>query len=685
MWSDFFNTPTAATDATTLASRQLLVQAHVRAQCPSVLQLAVLLSHIHYGANRLADGERWSSSTDAAILSEPGATPGSQPEAAAKPRRKQKTTQTSGRRSKWPRPTTRSSPRTSSGPTKDPGNDGPSAPESGQRPTGAAEGNHLHLLFQLQRRNGGAPSAAAGGGQVAQGHAGGCIVIEDAIEASPVANSDPNAGDTGHQTAGSSGRLPTDAGGPKVSNSVGEQDGAVHGMEWTREAPAGLQQDSSELDQDESALHRTDGQLQQCQPHHEISFAAHQAGQPGDSLAPSDVLPRGQDVRAAGTPSSVPNLDTPGSKPQAAQSTPKLPGDQHRDQLGTETEQGSGKGQITPQRQSHEGAQNRGMMIDQSQMIEIVSKMELANPNNWCFCNVAVYSMLWTMLNLRTYEPAHWGTQCQELMNFLLTARNGLCSLATQPFFREILQCWGRDDLGHLESTISQQDSSEFIHVWLQQMQTPAFWMQWEKRVIISDAPHAMDASRERYMPICLKFDELSVRSEFCTLNSLISSWQQVDGMTTALLHAPDCLCVHIDRCVLNPDMSISKCRSKLQTDEECFFPVFSGDGIAHVFHGYTVVAVMSHLGSDAAGHYRAAMKIRSMIGQCNNPIQWLITDDWRKPEAVWTQPIWIQENTTMAWLVKTERLQQPFYTFSHDPCRSSTAELLRMLADPMS
>ena len=324
-------------------------------------------------------------------------------------------------------------------------------------------------------------------------------------------------------------------------------------------------------------------------------------------------------------------------------------------------------------------------MIDQSQMIEIVSKMELANPNNWCFCNVAVYSMLWTMLNLRTYEPAHWGTQCQELMNFLLTARNGLCSLATQPFFREILQCWGRDDLGHLESTISQQDSSEFIHVWLQQMQTPAFWMQWEKRVIISDAPHAMDASRERYMPICLKFDELSVRSEFCTLNSLISSWQQVDGMTTALLHAPDCLCVHIDRCVLNPDMSISKCRSKLQTDEECFFPVFSGDGIAHVFHGYTVVAVMSHLGSDAAGHYRAAMKIRSMIGQCNNPIQWLITDDWRKPEAVWTQPIWIQENTTMAWLVKTERLQQPFYTFSHDPCRSSTAELLRMLADPMS
>ena len=85
-----FNTPAAATDATTLTSRQLLVQAHIRAQCPSVLQLAVLLSHIHYGASRLADGERWSGSTDAAIISEPSATPGSHSEAAAKPRRKQK-------------------------------------------------------------------------------------------------------------------------------------------------------------------------------------------------------------------------------------------------------------------------------------------------------------------------------------------------------------------------------------------------------------------------------------------------------------------------------------------------------------------------------------------------------------------------------------------------------------------
>lgn len=325
------------------------------------------------------------------------------------------------------------------------------------------------------------------------------------------------------------------------------------------------------------------------------------------------------------------------------------------------------------------------MMPDQARLIEIVTMMELANPNNWCFCNVAVYSLCWTLLNVRHYEPAFWGKQCQEIMQFMLIAGQGLCNLAQQPFFREILQCWGRDDPVLFGASISQQDSSEFIHVWLHKMQTPVFNMQWEKRVTISDASHVMDSSTERYMPICLQFDDFSKLSDFCTLNTMISTWQQVDGMTTALLQAPDCLCVHIDRCVMNPDLSIVKCRSKLQIDEECFFPVFTGDGNAHDFHSYTVIAVMSHLGSDAAGHYRCALKIKSMVVQGTTPVRWLITDDWRKPEAVWSQPLWIQENVTTAWLVRTDCLKQPMHVPSQVPSNSSMAELLRMLANPMT
>ena len=96
-----------------------------------------------------------------------------------------------------------------------------------------------------------------------------------------------------------------------------------------------------------------------------------------------------------------------------------------------------------------------------------------------------------------------------------------------------------------------------------------------------------MDCSQERYMPICLRFDDVLTKSPFCTLTELVSLWHQVDGMTT-----------------------VSKCTSKLQIDEECFFPVFTGDTRQCDYYGYTVVAIMSHLGEDCAGHYRSALKV---------------------------------------------------------------------------
>ena len=81
-----------------------------------------------------------------------------------------------------------------------------------------------------------------------------------------------------------------------------------------------------------------------------------------------------------------------------------------------------------------------------------------------------------------------------------------------------------------------------------------------------------LDFSHEPYAPICLKFDETQILLPHCSMNSLIGTWQQVDGMHTALLHPTTCICVHVDRCVMGPDMTVHKCLSRLQLDEECFF-----------------------------------------------------------------------------------------------------------------
>jgi len=163
------NTPTACTDANTVDSRQKLVQAHLRAQCPSVLQLAVLLSHIHYGATRLANGQRWGTPADAAILPEPGAAVGPQPEVAAKSRssqapKKKPCRHRSKRQRTAPRPPTGDQSRSAE--TPDP--DGQAALADGSRSAGDPKGNDLHHLFQLQRRGGSAAFAPTGGGQMAR-------------------------------------------------------------------------------------------------------------------------------------------------------------------------------------------------------------------------------------------------------------------------------------------------------------------------------------------------------------------------------------------------------------------------------------------------------------------------------------------------------------------------------------
>lgn len=284
---------------------------------------------------------------------------------------------------------------------------------------------------------------------------------------------------------------------------------------------------------------------------------------------------------------------------------------------------------------------------------------------------------------LSTYEPAVWGTQCMEIMKFLLDSEHATKSLATQSFFRDIMHCWGNEAIGQLTFSISQQDASEYVHVWLGLLRTPVFSMAWEKRMSAAAETHVMDCNREDTVPPCLKFDDTTVHLPSCSLTTLVNTWHQVDGMRSALLAASPCICLHIDRCVMGPDLSVHRCNCKLLIDEECFFPIFQNDTIQCEFHGYTTVAVMAHIGSDGAGHYRAALKIRSMVLGSTHPIQWLVTDDWRKPCAVWCPETWLLENVTMAWLVRTDLLKLPFYNASNEADHSSMTELLRLLTEP--
>lgn len=675
-----FNLPVTNPDDTQIALRQQLVQTHLRAQCPSVLQLAVLLAHLQYGAARLANGAGRCAAANAADFPEHCAASGQRPETGSQSRSAQTSkTGTGPGRSKRQKLSCKRPGATDRSPEA-PSPDGPPASEGGSRPSGAPTRNHIHYLLQQSGTDRHTSSAPAGSQCVASELEGGVIVIEDAAETGLAANSGEGADCEADQVDRGPSRLSAPGSGTEDQHRAGEQHDSLHGMGCLGEAPEDCSQNTCEPGQDGRASPGASRGVQGCQSHHEIPLFADQAGQRDHTMATPDVLEGGSDLRSHAAPGTEPNMDSHCGEPQAAQSLSELPCGQPGTEPRSETAQGPGQGEEQNQGTQDAAAQAREVILSQQQLLDAVSKMVLINPNNWCFCNTAAYSLFWTVLTLSCYEPAMWGFQSHDIMRFLLASRQTPMNLAAQQFFRDIMHRWGRDEIGRHHFSISQQDSSEFVQVWLQMLQTSVFQMQWEKRMSAADATHVMDTNQEACTPLCLKFDDTLMLSQFCTLTSLVNTWHQADGMRSALLSSSPCVCIHIDRCVMGPDLTVYKCTSKLQIDEVCCIPVFQDDSITCEFHEYTVVAVMSHLGHDGAGHYRAALRTRPQILQRTSPVQWLVTDGWRAPEPTWMPKDWIQENITMAWLVRTDMLQLPYYRAAPEPQTTSTAELMRLL-----
>ena len=94
---------------------------------------------------------------------------------------------------------------------------------------------------------------------------------------------------------------------------------------------------------------------------------------------------------------------------------------------------------------------------------------------------------------------------------------------------------------------------------------------------------------------------------------------------------------------------------------------------------GYTIVAMMAHVGTDGAGHYRAALKVQPLVISQVQPIHWLLTDDWRSPEAVWALPPWFESNITMVWMVRTDVLQLHAYSPQQ---AAPISDLMRLLSE---
>ena len=469
--------------------------------------------------------------------------------------------------------------------------------------------------------------------------------------------------------------------GPEKSSPAPGSNDPIYGMERSSEMSSIVQEDTSEPPQDGTAPPGAPGHVSRCWPDSKVSCTSSEIDKRSCTLALTAVDEGRPTLRVA--PASLPftGVDHGGCEPQASQPDTEQSSNEPGGSPGSHiTGQKQGEGQTETPAETY-SAQEGDSLITRVDLQRQVTELVLANPNNWCFANALAYSLLWCTLAVRSFELAFWGEHQDPLLNFLAQAPGHTCSLADAQFFRQILSCWGHHELLEI-SSIGQQDASECAHVWLRLLRSPLFDMRWEKRMYVADAPHVMDSNPEATMPICLRFDPAKIDFELCDFTGLALTWNQVDGMSTSLLTGSPCLCVHVDRCSQGPDGLIGKIQSALACDDECYVPVLASDGRSCFFQGYTIVAVMAHLGSDGSGHYRAGLKLRPAISDSVHPLQWLLTDDWRAPEATWLLPDWILCNITMAWMVRSDLVSLPFHQKQPMMHPHSMTHLLGLLAD---
>ena len=344
--------------------------------------------------------------------------------------------------------------------------------------------------------------------------------------------------------------------------------------------------------------------------------------------------------------------------------------------------QGSREEQEQGQSQRSEGGQmTPSDHPDRIALLRGLASIMLANDENWCYVNAAFLTTMWSFLSSNQFALEHWGPRSSQLASILLSSDSDAIELAHFPCFQEVLNTW--------HGAGGQGDPVEFIAHMMRAFQFEGINLRWEKRVQVGQLINCLDES-DRYAPLILQFDPAVLQGDKITLQQMLRDWSNQDGMMRALTNDSSIICVQIDRNVRSGDGRIAKCDIAVNFHWGIQLPFFLADDLQVDWRYYKVVAALSHLGTDEAGHCRALLKVQ-MQATIAQPYMFLLTDDWVKSTPIWREPDWFHRNTTCFWLCKHEHVS--LYDLQPDqipqilrppdppqPCLGAT-DLLQMFA----
>ena len=287
----------------------------------------------------------------------------------------------------------------------------------------------------------------------------------------------------------------------------------------------------------------------------------------------------------------------------------------------------------------------------------------LSNDSNWCFANAATLAFLWATLSRAAFQLTDWGQHASMLRSLLCDHGGFETKLAQLPFFQALLAKW--------KFLARPQDAAEYTSFLLAGLGLPIFQQCWERRLLEQNEIKKFDSSGN-FQPLRLQFPDDTEASSFFTLQSLINSWSQDNGMVAAVTHAPPLLCLQIDRAGQDMWGQMVKLTHRVSFFRELRMPVFTDSSLQCTSHTYIVVAVVAHMGNDLhTGHYQALMKAQ-VCDSTQVGIQWFIADDNVPMKPSFEEVEMFVSNATLLWLCRLDQVSL-FHRFA---LRSDTQSL---------
>ena len=268
--------------------------------------------------------------------------------------------------------------------------------------------------------------------------------------------------------------------------------------------------------------------------------------------------------------------------------------------------------------------------------------LTLVNDDVQCYVNTVFITVYWTHLLCSDFVINTWGSHTVGMMQLLVDHAVAPLCIRQRPFFAAGFQQWeGLRSHG-------QHDYGDFLCFFLGWLNTNLVDQMFQRRYT-TDAGVVIADKSSRHAPILLHSELWSEIPGVKRFQSIVDSWTQVQGMTSALVVASKIICFQFCRF---QSMTLAD-RTSFDFGNLCIYlTAYTNDQVSTARIPYRVVALVHYSGDSWSGHYTCAISYNDSYGQQG----WLHYDDNRPPN-VWREiPEWFTWNISHVWLVRADR-----------------------------